>query len=104
MPPFKKHIFVCENKRDSSSPKGCCQLKGGVEIRNTLKLKLAQKGLNKTFRANSAGCLDACEHGVTMVIYPAGVWYGSVKIDDLDEIIEQSIINDNKIDRLLIKE
>lgn len=104
MPSYKKHIFICENRRPEGSAKGCCFDKGGPELKNALKVKLAQKGLNKVFRANSAGCLNACEHGAAMVIYPHGVWYGRVSIDDLDEIIDRSILQDEKIDRLLIKE
>jgi len=65
---------------------------------------MAAKGLHKTFRTNSAGCLDACEHGAAMVIYPAGIWYGKVTVDDLDEIIETSILNDGIVERLEIKE
>ena len=104
MPPFKKHIFVCENKRDPDSPKGCCYLKGGSELKNALKVKLAKMGLNKVYRTNTAGCLDACEFGPSMVIYPDGIWYGGVQLADLDEIIEKSILGNEKIDRLLIKE
>jgi len=39
---------------------------------------LKELGLNTQIRANSAGCLDACEHGVTIVIYPEQAWYGFV--------------------------
>lgn len=103
MPPFKKHIFICENLRPEDSPKGCCARKGSGQLKKLMKLKLAQKGLHKTYRTNSAGCLDACEHGASMVIYPQAIWYGHVKESDIDEIIEKSILNNDIIDRLLIK-
>ena len=64
---------------------------------------MAEKGLHKIYRTNSAGCLGACEHGAAMVIYPAGIWYGHVKPDDLDEIIETSILGDGVVERLLIR-
>ena len=73
MPPFKKHIFVCENMRDPSSPKGCCGRKGGSELKKVLKQKLAAKSLNKIYRVNTSGCLDACAHGPVVVIYPQGI-------------------------------
>ena len=66
--------------------------------------KLAEKGLNKTFRANSAGCLDLCEYGASMVIYPQGIFYGKVTPADLDEIIDRTLENDQPVDRLLIRE
>ena len=102
MPPLKKHIFICEHLRPDDSPKGCCARKGSEQLKNLMKKKLAQKRLNKIYRTNSAGCLDACKHGATMVIYPQAIWYGHVQGSDIDEIIEKSILNDEIIDRLLI--
>ena len=104
MPSYNKYVFICENMRDPSNPKGCCGLKGGSDLKKILKHKLAEKGLIKTFRANSAGCLDVCEHGPVMVIYPEGIWYGNVKQSDLSEIIENTLLNDQPVKRLLIKE
>jgi len=92
LPTFKKHIFICENSRPEDSPKGCCAAKGGAHLKKTMKQKLALRGLNKIYRTNSAGCLDACQYGAAMVIYPSGVWYGAVTENDIDEIIEKSII------------
>ena len=104
MPSYKKYIFICENMRDPSHPKGCCGLKGGSELKKSLKQLLAQKGLNKTYRANTSGCLDMCEHGATMVIFPQGIWYGHVKESDLQEIVEDTLLKNKIIDRLLIKD
>lgn len=104
MPSYKKYIFICENMRDPSHPKGCCALKGGPDLKIALKQKLAEKGIKKTYRANSAGCLDVCEHGAAMVIYPQGIWYGGVTENDLDLIIEKTLLKDTIIEKLLIKE
>ena len=41
--------------------------RGGVEVRDQLKLELKKRGLAKRIRANNAGCLDSCEYGVTVV-------------------------------------
>jgi len=104
MPAYQKYIFICENMRDPSHPKGCCGLKGGAELKKTLKQKLAEKKLNKIYRANTSGCLDMCEHGASMVIYPMGIWYGGVQQKDLEEIIEKSLLKDEVIEHLRIKE
>ncbi len=104
MPAYKKHIFICEHLRPENSPKGCCARKGSENLKKALKSKLAAKGLNKTYRTNSAGCLGACKHGATMVIYPQSIWYGHVQESDIDEIIEKSILQDEVIERLLIIE
>ena len=104
MPNYQKYIFICENMRDPSNPKGCCGLKGGSELKKQLKQRLAEKKLNKTYRAISCGCLDMCEYGAALAIFPKGIWYGGVEQTDLAEIIEKSLLKDDVIERLRIKE
>ncbi len=101
---FDKHIFVCENKRPDDHPRGCCKDKGGDEIREKFKQRLKELGLNTSFRANSAGCLDACEYGPVVVVYPEQIWYGGVTIDDVEEIIQSHLVNDKPVERLFIKD
>ncbi len=100
---FNNHIFVCENKRPDGHPKGCCADKGSVEIREHFKTRLKELGLNSDIRANASGCLDACEFGVSIVIYPEQIWYGGVTKDDVEEIIQSHIINNKPVERLKIK-
>ena len=97
-------MFVCINERPADHPKGCCKARGGVEVRDALKAALTRRGLSKTIRANNAGCLDQCEHGVTVVVYPEQVWYGHVTVDDIEEIIEKHLIRGEVVTRLLIPE
>ena len=99
---FKRHIFVCINQRAPGHPKGCCADKGSEKIRDLLKAELQKRGLNDVVRANNSGCLDACEFGPSMVIYPDGVWYGGVTVNDVPEIIERHILQGKVIQRLLI--
>jgi (2Fe-2S) ferredoxin len=104
MPRYEKHIFICENKRDQSDPRGCCSAKNSPAIRELFKKRLKELGLNKRMRANSAGCLDACAFGPSIVVYPGQIWYGGVKVDDVEEIIQNHLINDKPVERLLIKD
>jgi (2Fe-2S) ferredoxin len=53
-------------------------------------------------RANQAGCLDVCEFGPAVVVYPEGVWYGRVTPEDVDEIIERHILGGEPVERLRI--
>lgn len=102
MPFFQRHVFVCTNERAPGNPKGCCKSKGGEEIRDELKKRLAERGLKKVVRANAAGCLDQCEHGVTVVVYPEQVWYGNVTVADVAELIDRHIVGGEYIERLMI--
>lgn len=75
--------------------------KGAVALRDHMKRR--GKELNiKGLRVNQAGCLDRCELGPTMVIYPEGVWYYYRSEADIDEILERHIIGGERVDRLLL--
>ena len=101
MPSFQRHVFVCINERPADHPKGCCKAKGGVEVRDELKTELKKRGISKIVRANNSGCLDQCEHGVSVVVYPEQVWYGNVTVADIPEIVDKHLVGGEVVDRLL---
>ena len=101
---FEKHIFICENKRPDDHPRGCCSAKNSSAVKELFKKRLKELGLNTIIRANTAGCLDSCEHGVTVLIYPEQIWYGGVTTDDVEEITQQHLIENNPVERLKIKD
>ena len=98
-PPYQRHIFVCTNRRPDGSPRGCCASKGGDEVRLQFKKELDAHDI-RNVRANNSGCLDACERGVAVVIYPDQVWYGGVTVADVKEIVENHIVNGVPVERL----
>ncbi|HEY6097932.1 MAG TPA: (2Fe-2S) ferredoxin domain-containing protein [Anaeromyxobacter sp.] len=100
---FRHHVFVCENRRDPADPRGCCSAKGSEAIRDALKAELARRGLRKEVRANGSGCLDSCADGPTVVVYPEGVWYGHVRVEDVPEIVESHLVNGVPVERLRMK-
>jgi (2Fe-2S) ferredoxin len=102
MPSLQRHVFVCINERAADNPKGSCMHSGGVVVRDRLKAELSARGLSKVIRANNAGCLDQCEHGVTVVVYPEQVWYGKVTPEDIPEIVDKHLIGGEVVARLLI--
>jgi (2Fe-2S) ferredoxin len=102
MPKYDYHIFVCENVREENHPKGSCGQKGSKNIRSLLKQRIEELGLKTRVRANSAGCLDTCALGPSVVIYPQGIWYGRVSEHDVEEIIQKHILRGEIIDRLLM--
>lgn len=102
MPYFEKHLFICTNLRDAANPKGSCAAKGSEAVHERFKKEIYERGLKGRFRANSAGCLDACAHGCSVVVYPEQVWYGGVKPDDVPEIIEKHLLGGEPVERLRI--
>jgi (2Fe-2S) ferredoxin len=103
MPPYQRHVFVCTNRRPPDNPKGCCALKGSEAVLDRFKEELHQRGLKGRMRANAAGCLDACAFGTSVVVYPEGVWYGGVKVEDVVEIIESHLLGNRPVERLRMK-
>lgn len=101
---FEKHVFICNNSRPAGHPRGCCFDKGSKELLDEFKKKVAGAGLNKKIRVNLSGCLDACEQGIAVVVYPEQIWYGNVKLEDIEEIIESHLINNQPVKRLELKE
>jgi (2Fe-2S) ferredoxin len=99
---YKKHVFVCENTRDEADTRGSCSQKGSIRFREVLKDAISSKGLKPKIRINKAGCLGACNQGISMVIYPDAIWYGKLSEDDIEEIIEKTLMKDELIDRLLM--
>ena len=71
---FDKHVFVCENVREENHPRKCCSSKTKSNIKILFKNEL-KKYENTNIRINSAGCLDFCEQGPTVVVYPESIWY-----------------------------
>ena len=91
MPRFTHHILVCGNVREAGHKRGCCDPDGNQALREAFKKELKAAGSGMLVRANHAGCLDQCEHGPTVVIYPMGIWYGRVTIADVPRIVAATI-------------
>ena len=102
MSAFTHHIFICCNRRTPGHPRGCCDPGGGEQLRSAFKSEVKRRGLNPLVRANKAGCLDQCELGPTVVIYPQGIWYGNVQLADVSRIIDETIVGGKVLDDLLI--
>jgi (2Fe-2S) ferredoxin len=100
---YERHIFVCENVRPDGHPRGCCAAKGSAAIRARFKELVREHGLQGRVRANMAGCLDRCEYGPTVVVYPEGVWYAPVAVADCDEIFAKHVLAGEPVERLRLR-
>ena len=98
---YRRHVFCCTNVRPDDHVRGCCSAKGSVELRNYMKEKAKEMGLSRV-RINASGCLDRCELGPTMVIYPEGVWYRYTSTADIDEILATHVRDGGRVARLML--
>lgn len=101
-PYYEAHVFCCTNRRPAGHPRGCCAERDGEALRDHMKSRARDLGL-KNVRINSAGCLDRCELGPTMVIYPEGVWYSVPTKADVDEVLETHMLKGGRVDRLMLQ-
>jgi len=99
-PYFDFHIFCCLNERKEGDPRGCCGAERGDMIRNRLSKMLRKHGLTRS-RANKSHCLDRCEFGPCIVVYPEGVWYRIEDVDeDCEEIVREHLVGGRVVARL----
>ncbi|MCX7176118.1 MAG: (2Fe-2S) ferredoxin domain-containing protein [Proteobacteria bacterium] len=99
---FKHHVFFCTNQREPGE--ACCNARGAGELRGYAKDRLKALGLSGKgqVRINSAGCLDRCDEGPVLVVYPEAVWYTYIDKDDIDEIIDVHLVGGKVVERLKI--
>ncbi|HKR04501.1 MAG TPA: (2Fe-2S) ferredoxin domain-containing protein [Bacteroidia bacterium] len=98
---FSKHVFICTNERKNSDRKSCGEATG-MELVHEFKRLIKEKGLKETIRSQRAGCLDACEFGPSVAVYPEGIFYGGVQLSDVEQIVIDHLINNKPVERLII--
>ena len=99
---FKHHVFFCCNQRGPGET--CCNNHGASDLQTYAKERVAElklKGPGKV-RINKAGCLDRCDQGPVLVVYPEAVWYTYVDKSDIDEIIEEHLVHGRVVERLKV--
>jgi len=98
---YEKHVFFCCNEREPGD-RPCCARRGAQEMRDYAKKRVKERGLAGPgkVRINQAGCLDRCEEGPCVVVYPDAVWYTYVDRADIDEIIEEHLVHGRVVERL----
>ena len=99
---FKRHVFFCCNQREA--PEKCCASAGAADLQKYAKDRVKALGLAGPgkVRVNKAGCLDRCEEGPVIVVYPEAVWYTYVDRADIDEIVDRHVVNGEIVERLVI--
>ena len=99
---YRHHVFFCCNQREPGE--ACCNNHGSAKMREYAKDRVKMLGLAGAgkVRINQAGCLDRCDEGPVLVVYPEAVWYTYVDREDIDEIIDQHLLKGRVVERLKI--
>jgi (2Fe-2S) ferredoxin len=99
---FQHHVFFCINERDDG--RACCADRNAQALQEYAKKRLKTLDMNGPgkIRINKAGCLDRCEEGPVLVVYPEGIWYTYIDKEDIDEIVDSHLIAGKPVERLKI--
>lgn len=89
---YPYHILVCVNQRAANNPKGACGNCQSQQLHISLVNLVKNAGLKAVVKVSKTYCLDACEFGPVVVVYPANRWYLNVNADDLKALFEAEII------------
>lgn len=100
-PVFDIHIFVCTNERSSIDKKSCGD-QHGLNLIAEFKTQLNAYKLPLKIRTQKSGCLGICQFGPTIAIYPEGIFYVGVQLQDVKEIVESHIIKKTIVERLVL--
>lgn len=96
---YEKHIFICTNQRPAGARVSCGEAHG-LALVAAFKKAILHNGLNVEMRAQRTGCMETCELGPSIVVYPEGVFYGHVQLSDVDEIVSEHLVNNRVVERL----
>lgn len=88
--PHQKIVFVCCNQREPGE-RVCCADSDGQALRDTLKAMVAERGYRTKIRVSQTGCMDRCEDGANMMIFPDNLWLTGVTEADLDALLDRLI-------------
>jgi (2Fe-2S) ferredoxin len=99
---FQHHVFFCINERNDG--RACCADRNAQALQEYAKKRLKTLDMNGPgkIRVNKAGCLDRCEEGPVLVVYPEGIWYTYIDEEDIDEIVDSHLIAGKPVERLKI--
>ncbi len=99
MEPFRYHVYVCTQEKPEGQP--CCSANGSARVLDALRAEVGKAGLGDEVQITTSGSLGLCERGPNLVVYPEGVWYSRVQVEDVAEIVREHLGHGRPVARLL---
>jgi len=78
-----------------------CRASRAQEVTEAFKKELKEQKLSKKVDLKQTGCHGFCEHGPLVVIHPEKIFYQNITVQDIPEIITETITEGKIIERLL---
>jgi (2Fe-2S) ferredoxin len=94
-------ILICLNERPPDSSKPSCAPKGSLEVYHRFKDRVKELGVRDRVMVTRTGCLKHCSQGITVAVWPFNLWYRHVTVDDVEEILQRTVLEDGReVERL----
>ncbi|MCT4509047.1 MAG: NADH-quinone oxidoreductase subunit NuoF [Tepidibacter sp.] len=93
---YKNHVLVCGGTGCTSS--------SSLKILDEMENLLEQRGIKEDIKVIKAGCFGLCSAGPIIIVYPEGAFYGHVKIEDVEKIVDEHLIGKKVVKDLLYKD
>ena len=99
MEPFRYHVYICtQEKPDPNVPS--CSGRGSQKVLEALRAELGKAGLGDEVQITTSGSLGLCTRGPNMIVYPEGIWYSGVQVEDIPEIVQEHFVAGRTVARL----
>lgn len=99
----KYHLLICSSSKLNGQQKGYCHSNEAADIVMKFIEEIDERGLSGDVMVTNTGCFGICSSGPAAVVYPEGVWYGGITVDDVPEIVESHFENGRRLERLELK-
>ncbi|MCP4654356.1 MAG: (2Fe-2S) ferredoxin domain-containing protein [bacterium] len=106
MPKPEVQILVCVNERPADAGKPSCGglsaegRQGALELYRRFKDRVRERGIRDRVMVVRTGCLKHCSRGITVAVQPMNNWYRRVTLDDVDEILDETVLGGREVERL----
>ena len=84
---FEHHVFICSHERPLDAKRASCSSKESLALMKAVKTAAKAEGITD-IRVQKSGCLGQCEHGISCVVYPEGIWYSLKGEENIPELLE----------------
>jgi sirohydrochlorin cobaltochelatase len=88
-----KHVLICGNVD--------CAERGSIGLISHVRRLLIAAGREREVRVTRTGCMGRCGEGPTVAVYPDGIWYRNMQTEDAEEFVQEHLIHDRLVSRLV---
>ena len=81
-----------------------CVASGTPKVKAALQEELEKRGLANEIKVVLTGCNGFCAEGPVMLVYPEGIFYQKLTVDEIPKLVEEHFLKGRPYEKLLYKE